>query len=119
MIRRPPRSTLFPYTTLFRSIHPDAPIVEAPGRAVDAIGVAALADQPGALVRVGLAKVKTHIIRRAGDGADRSVAVPFGSAQFKVGAAAVIHPYATAVVTPGAPVDAFGFAALPGQAYAI
>src|SRR3990167_6618696 len=24
MIRRPPRSTLFPYTTLFRSIHPDA-----------------------------------------------------------------------------------------------
>src|SRR5205809_5250065 len=27
MIRRPPRSTLFPYTTLFRSIH-----VEDPGR---------------------------------------------------------------------------------------
>src|SRR3712207_9091445 len=24
MIRRPPRSTLFPYTTLFRSIQPDA-----------------------------------------------------------------------------------------------
>src|SRR5260370_19742926 len=24
MIRRPPRSTLFPYTTLFRSVHPDA-----------------------------------------------------------------------------------------------
>src|SRR2546429_4612999 len=24
MIRRPPRSTLFPYTTLFRSRHPDA-----------------------------------------------------------------------------------------------
>src|SRR2546422_1669563 len=23
MIRRPPRSTLFPYTTLFRSLHPD------------------------------------------------------------------------------------------------
>src|SRR2546427_2265419 len=23
MIRRPPRSTLFPYTTLFRSYHPD------------------------------------------------------------------------------------------------
>src|SRR3712207_6935545 len=27
MIRRPPRSTLFPYTTLFRSIRPDAEIV--------------------------------------------------------------------------------------------
>src|SRR3712207_8985287 len=25
MIRRPPRSTLFPYTTLFRSRHPPAP----------------------------------------------------------------------------------------------
>src|SRR5947207_12613809 len=25
MIRRPPRSTLFPYTTLFRSSHPDHP----------------------------------------------------------------------------------------------
>src|SRR5256885_9609498 len=25
MIRRPPRSTLFPYTTLFRSIRPDEP----------------------------------------------------------------------------------------------
>src|SRR5574341_2322417 len=24
MIRRPPRSTLFPYTTLFRSVHPSA-----------------------------------------------------------------------------------------------
>src|SRR2546430_9636852 len=24
MIRRPPRSTLFPYTTLFRSIHPSS-----------------------------------------------------------------------------------------------
>src|SRR5947208_16314196 len=23
LIRRPPRSTLFPYTTLFRSLHPD------------------------------------------------------------------------------------------------
>src|SRR5438034_8024300 len=25
MIRRPPRSTLFPYTTLFRSVQPQAP----------------------------------------------------------------------------------------------
>src|SRR3712207_7812356 len=25
MIRRPPRSTLFPYTTLFRSLHPRQP----------------------------------------------------------------------------------------------
>src|SRR3989449_7293116 len=26
MIRRPPRSTLFPYTTLFRSLEPDRPL---------------------------------------------------------------------------------------------
>src|SRR3712207_8520816 len=30
MIRRPPRSTLFPYTTLFRSIGPDPPSVVPP-----------------------------------------------------------------------------------------
>src|SRR5256885_12393590 len=29
MIRRPPRSTLFPYTTLFRSLKADAPYFEA------------------------------------------------------------------------------------------
>src|SRR2546426_6690476 len=27
MIRRPPRSTLFPYTTLFRSLTPDHPVL--------------------------------------------------------------------------------------------
>src|SRR5688572_5168644 len=37
MIRRPPRSTLFPYTTLFRSregrrVHPDAAVHTAPSR---------------------------------------------------------------------------------------
>src|SRR2546430_4773952 len=33
MIRRPPRSTLFPYTTLFRSLHPiaSAPDARSPG----------------------------------------------------------------------------------------
>src|SRR5256886_17312632 len=28
MIRRPPRSTLFPYTTLFRSLHPDGTMLD-------------------------------------------------------------------------------------------
>src|SRR2546430_5701297 len=33
MIRRPPRSTLFPYTTLFRSLYPvHHPLVEQPAR---------------------------------------------------------------------------------------
>src|SRR3712207_8608527 len=39
MIRRPPRSTLFPYTTLFRS---DAPVVDA-----DALPVERLDPGPG------------------------------------------------------------------------
>src|SRR5215204_4136901 len=33
MIRRPPRSTLFPYTTLFRSAAADRPRAARPGRA--------------------------------------------------------------------------------------
>src|SRR3712207_7653902 len=40
MIRRPPRSTLFPYTTLFRSVHERArqvePALHAAGVALDA-----------------------------------------------------------------------------------
>src|SRR2546430_8639069 len=32
MIRRPPRSTLFPYTTLFRSITPDSPTQRVGGK---------------------------------------------------------------------------------------
>src|SRR2546430_15458997 len=39
MIRRPPRSTLFPYTTLFRSSHPrDADLPDGGGRGVDERG---------------------------------------------------------------------------------
>src|SRR5258708_22031799 len=34
MIRRPPRSTLFPYTTLFRSIHGNADVGLCKGRRV-------------------------------------------------------------------------------------
>src|SRR2546427_2055504 len=33
MIRRPPRSTLFPYTTLFRSLLDDAQVIGGPGPA--------------------------------------------------------------------------------------
>src|SRR5256885_6795552 len=48
MIRRPPRSTLFPYTTLFRSLRLAAQGV-APARALDCwnapVGARALADR--------------------------------------------------------------------------
>src|SRR6266566_9673947 len=35
MIRRPPRSTLFPYTTLFRSLEPLRPALAAPANRVE------------------------------------------------------------------------------------
>src|SRR2546429_9642915 len=35
MIRRPPRSTLFPYTTLFRSVVASAPIAEHAALAIE------------------------------------------------------------------------------------
>src|SRR5258705_1681717 len=43
MIRRPPRSTLFPYTTLFRSVHCSV------GRRAESVAVASLPryDSPG------------------------------------------------------------------------
>src|SRR3989442_9005888 len=47
MIRRPPRSTLFPYTTLFRSL-PHCPQLRAGGFALAAPGTARLgADRAG------------------------------------------------------------------------
>src|SRR3712207_6959292 len=45
MIRRPPRSTLFPYTTLFRSHLPELHDAAAAGR-VDAVGARLGGDLP-------------------------------------------------------------------------
>src|SRR2546422_6952664 len=45
MIRRPPRSTLFPYTTLFRSIlamDPDVVLLDEPSTELDPAGARAL-----------------------------------------------------------------------------
>src|SRR5947199_4101671 len=50
MIRRPPRSTLFPYTTLFRS-HDPADRGARGGRDLDQIEVALLRDAVGVLRR--------------------------------------------------------------------
>src|SRR5256885_9653190 len=50
MIRRPPRSTLFPYTTLFRSGHVELELVRHLGRRLVVVGCAA-----GALQRLDLA----------------------------------------------------------------
>src|SRR5258708_11428615 len=49
MIRRPPRSTLFPYTTLFRSYHAARPLARYRTRAIATKGSAR---RPAALSRV-------------------------------------------------------------------
>src|SRR2546422_6028787 len=45
MIRRPPRSTLFPYTTLFRSGH--APLGEGESPGIPAVSTAGAAERRG------------------------------------------------------------------------
>src|SRR5256886_12415462 len=59
MIRRPPRSTLFPYTTLFRSVHLLPLDREARVRSIEVHGQAAERAVPGrrtALALVGVDK---------------------------------------------------------------
>src|SRR3712207_9175281 len=46
MIRRPPRSTLFPYTTLFRSTHRDLPRLVIHGFHLDPMGVSGRCGHP-------------------------------------------------------------------------
>src|SRR2546427_3647785 len=54
MIRRPPRSTLFPYTTLFRSVLPSTMFACAdPGRCTSRMSVAAVAGGGGSERPVG------------------------------------------------------------------
>src|SRR2546422_2554010 len=53
MIRRPPRSTLFPYTTLFRSVQPVRALLRRAGRRrVPAGPAAACAGYPLALLQL-------------------------------------------------------------------
>src|SRR5438034_10888539 len=72
MIRRPPRSTLFPYTTLFRSLK--ARFDEQLN-----IGWAQSLEAAGIHVLTGLATLKTHakialVVRRVGEGGTRRYA---------------------------------------------
>src|SRR3712207_7618701 len=71
MIRRPPRSTLFPYTTLFRSKNPARATAEAERRAVSA-RLTALAREITALEAelqrlTGYATTQADKSRAAGD----------------------------------------------------
>src|SRR5260221_2125469 len=60
MIRRPPRSTLFPYTTLFRSLHtagnPDGHVILRGGRDAPNCGPEGVASALEMLSGAGLAK---------------------------------------------------------------
>src|SRR2546422_2373094 len=69
MIRRPPRSTLFPYTTLFRSVVPIKNSVRhVPGDSLRHV----LADSSAHhIADGGTAQVVEHLPERAGDHAKR------------------------------------------------
>src|SRR2546427_13266000 len=79
MIRRPPRSTLFPYTTLFRSLRlldarlererADAVLVERPGDALAALLL--IVDDVVFPAQLGLAHVEHEIVGRLPDLAER------------------------------------------------
>src|SRR3712207_8158056 len=65
MIRRPPRSTLFPYTTLFRSVHHDADRLRGaradPGLDADADDVPSPRERGGTPDRAGPARVERDL----------------------------------------------------------
>src|SRR2546430_6455799 len=63
MIRRPPRSTLFPYTTLFRSEVVQRRLVERPdGRAVGALDVVGVDLEPGLAVGPRLGREQQVVV---------------------------------------------------------
>src|SRR3712207_7457160 len=64
MIRRPPRSTLFPYTTLFRSQPPEA----GDGAREEHRALPDVADLHAAVLRgLGLESHRAQLVARAGD----------------------------------------------------
>src|SRR3712207_7238081 len=62
MIRRPPRSTLFPYTTLFRSAYVEAKVVDAGGTIVPGASdlITFKATGPGRVVAVDSGDNASH-----------------------------------------------------------
>src|SRR3712207_7148005 len=65
MIRRPPRSTLFPYTTLFRSRNVDALALgpSSDGRGVDRVGGRVTNSSPALARRAGLT-TRRNVLRQ-------------------------------------------------------
>src|SRR3989442_13172474 len=79
MIRRPPRSTLFPYTTLFRSVHGEPRQRAAPGRrtALALVGVDKHELERGHVAVTGTGWAATSVLEAAVEllpGAPRPIA---------------------------------------------
>src|SRR5256886_15596949 len=117
MIRRPPRSTLFPYTTLFRSVQPPAlprgtgtPIPGAEGGAASAPAGGAAAGAPGAPPAVAPGNARPGgvpaVAPAAGPGGARITVtldnIPLGEAlRYIANQAALkvkVEPYAVSVI---------------------
>src|SRR3712207_8365875 len=83
MIRRPPRSTLFPYTTLFRSVHLGHQLDEGLGPA--ALGLEVLAEFDGVLGELGrLAVLEEGRVRLLADGRSEEHTSELQSRQYLV-----------------------------------
>src|SRR3712207_8451348 len=73
MIRRPPRSTLFPYTTLFRSDLVDARLNDRLERLLELLGIDVVLVQPDAdILRVDLDQLTERVLQPPADGDGRS-----------------------------------------------
>src|SRR3712207_7026391 len=68
MIRRPPRSTLFPYTTLFRSVGEEEPRGIVCGATNFAVGDAVVVALPGAVLPGGFEIASRKTYDRISDG---------------------------------------------------
>src|SRR3989475_11716787 len=95
MIRRPPRSTLFPYTTLFRSHAPGAVVPDdfmRDGRARERH-----LDHAAAGGLYGLAHRLAHLVRLSGGDPDASLPVAHGDERVEAEAPAALHDLRDAV----------------------
>src|SRR5882672_6597330 len=86
MIRRPPRSTLFPYTTLFRS-YSDPPSVDAAALAETALVLERHARRLKAEESLTRAQQKLHDAVKSPEGDEKAIEKKVGEARAQIEAA--------------------------------
>src|SRR2546429_9912160 len=96
MIRRPPRSTLFPYTTLFRSLPTELHLDFADGRLID--GVHGVPEALGTKLLRGERKPALQ----------RSLSIPLGHAGLAVGAGQAVQRSQHEILNDAGPLLTFG-----------